>query len=128
MPPGTVEHAVRQAVVEGQTFHTPARGSEFSVARLSPEHLVLLLGKKEAWTPISWKCLEGIPDFLRGRGWVVIGSVYDTYADPDTLDGYLKGCVKRATAGWVAAVLEHAGVVQIDRGRPARVQLTPAYR
>lgn len=57
-----------------------------------------------------------------------IGSKYETTADPGTLDGYLKGCIKRATAGWVAAVLESADVVEIDRGRPARVRLNPAFR
>jgi len=97
------------------------------VARLDPQHLVLLLGRNEVWTPISWTCLEGVPDFLRGRGWVVIGSKYVTSGDPDTLDGYLKDFIKRATAGWVAAVLEHAGVVEIDRGRPARVRLTSTF-
>lgn len=52
-----------------------------------------------------------------------IGSTYDTSADPATLDGYLKGCLKRATAGWVAVVLEGAGIVDLDRSRPARVRL-----
>lgn len=39
-----------------------------------------------------------------------------------TLDGYLKGHVNRLTAGWVAALLEKAGIVTIDGSRPARVQ------
>lgn len=79
----------------------PITGGRSLLARLGPESLVLLLGRKEAWTPISWKCVEGIPDFLRGRGWVVICSVDESTADPNTLDGYLKSCLKRATAvGW----------------------------
>ena len=57
------------------------------------------------------------------REWVPIGSKYETTADARTLDGYLKGYMKRATAGWVAAVLERAGVIEIDRSRPARVRL-----
>ena len=58
-----------------------------------------------------------------GSGWVPIGGVYDTTAISGTLDAYLKRFIKRVTAGWVAALLERAGVVQIDRGRPSRVRL-----
>lgn len=32
-------------------MRTPAQGAAFTVAQLSSENLVLLLGKKEAWTP-----------------------------------------------------------------------------
>jgi hypothetical protein len=34
-----------------------------------------------------------------------------------------EGLRQRASAGWVAAVLEVAAIVEIDRGRPARVRL-----
>jgi hypothetical protein len=95
------------------------------VARVDDRGIVLLLGEQEAWTPLSWECLEGIPLFLAGRDWVEIGTRFETRPDLSTLDGYLKRCLKRATAGWVAAVLERAGVVEIDRGRPARVRLRP---
>lgn len=84
---------------------------------------MLPLGEKEARTPLTWECLEGIVPFLAHRSWVDIGSVYATQADPDTLDGYLKSFVKRATAGWVASVLERAGIIEIDRRRPARVRI-----
>jgi hypothetical protein len=67
--------------------------------------------------------LEGVIEFLRGKGWVEIGMTYDVAGRTGTLDGYLKGYMKRATAGWVAALFEAAGLVQIDRGRPARVRL-----
>jgi hypothetical protein len=87
-----------------------------------PEGLVLLVGAKEAWTPISWRCLEGVPGYLRGRAWVRIGSEFDDGVE-GTLDAYLKGFIARATAPWVAVVLETAGVVLVDRDRPARVRL-----
>ncbi|MBX3286407.1 MAG: hypothetical protein KF703_13750 [Actinobacteria bacterium] len=90
---------------------------------MDDQGVVLLLGAQEAWTPLRWEAWEGSARFLADRDWVHIGSKYDTGADAGTLDEYLKGHMKRATAGWVAAVLEHAGVVEIDRGRPARVRL-----
>lgn len=93
------------------------------MARYTEDALVLLLGKQEAWTPISWRGVEEIPDLLRGRSWVFIGGSYSMDAVVGTLDAHLKKFLARATAGWVAVVLEKAGVVEIDRDRPARVRL-----
>ena len=79
------------------------------------EGIVLLLGEKEAWTPLPWKALEEVPELLRGRGWVRIGSFYSMDSVAGTLDAHLKQYLARATAGWVAVVLEKAGVVDVDR-------------
>jgi hypothetical protein len=108
-------------------LETPTRGARFIVKEISETGVILLLGEQEAHTPFTWVCIEGIADYLRGRGWVRIGSKYDVDADPDTLDAYLKGCTKRATAGWVAAVLEAAGVIDINRSRPAAVRLNRGF-
>jgi hypothetical protein len=48
----------------------------------SVEDAVLLLGEKQDWTPLPWQALEQVPDLLRGRGWVLIGSVYSTDSTP----------------------------------------------
>ncbi len=120
---GRVEDAVRGAVAPGVVLATPTGRGAFTVERYTTEGLVLLLGKKEAWTPLPWRAMEGIPEFLRGRGWVPVGSLYSTDSQPGSLDEYLKAFLKRATAGWVAVVLERAGVLTIDRSRPARVKL-----
>lgn len=123
MSKGHIEAAIRSEIRSGMTLTTPARGKAFTVARVDDAGIVLLLGAKETPTPLTWTCLEGIGPFLGQRGWVEIGSRFDVQGDPTTLDGYLKGFINRATANWVAAVLEQAGVVEIDRGRPARVRL-----
>jgi hypothetical protein len=103
---------------------TPSRGSPFSVGRVDDKGVVLLFGRKETPTPFTWECLEGAVALLKDRGgWVEIGMQYDTSGRSGTLDGYLKNFNKRATAGWVAAMFEAAGLVQIDRRRPARVRL-----
>jgi hypothetical protein len=88
---------------------------------------VLLLGEKQARTPLPWQALEQVPDFLRGRGWVLIGSLYSTDTTPGSLDAHLKTFLKRATAGWIAVVLEKAGVITVDRTRPARIKLRPGW-
>lgn len=124
---GPVRTAIRAAVVPGQQLHTPARNQPFVVSEIDERGVELLLGAKEARTRFSWECLEGVLGYLAGRGWVIIGSAYDTGARAGTLDAYLKQHVNRATAGWIAALLEQAGVVDIDRSRPARVQLQAGF-
>jgi hypothetical protein len=108
----------------GQVLYTPTRRAPFTVNEIDTEGVVLLLGKKEARTRLSWDCLEGVPGFIAERGGTVeIGGRYDTAGNRGTLDEHLKGCVKRATAGWVAVLLEEAGVVEVVRERPAKVRL-----
>ena len=124
---GPVERAVRRHTAAGMRLLTPTGRGSFVVERIDGDGIVLLLGAQEAWTRLSWACLEGAGRFLSDRSWVRIGSVYSTAADPHTLDGYLKHHVKRATAGWVAALLERAEVVEIDRTRPATVRLAPTF-
>jgi hypothetical protein len=122
---GLVETAIRSKISPCQRLKTPDihKSASFEVKCLNIEGMVLLFGKKKTPTNISWQCLEGIPAFLKGKDWVKVGTVFDTSANPSTLDEYLKGWIKRGTAGWVAAVLEKAGIVEIDRHRPIRVRL-----
>jgi len=120
---GPAQQAIQRAVSTGARLSTPSRGSPFSIGRIDDKGIVLLLGQKETPTPFTWECLEGAVEFLKDRGWVEIGMQYDTSGRSGTLDGYLKDFINRATAGWVAAVFEAAGLVQIDRRSPAKVRL-----
>jgi hypothetical protein len=126
-PRRSVEEAIRQAVSAGDRLPTVTGRGTFVVHDLRPDGVVLLFGEKEAWTPLSWQALEGVADFLRGRGWTKIGSSYSVEAEEGTLDAYLKQHLKRATGGWVAVLLERAGVVELDRDRPAKVRLKSGY-
>src|SRR5437870_3968191 len=123
MSSGPVERAVRGAVGAGQRRATPVRAAAFIVESIDGEGVVLGLGAGTWRTRLSWSCLEGVVPFLAGKGWVEIGSRYEVEGKVGTLDGYLKRCVKRATAGWVAALLETAGLVEASRSRPAKVRL-----
>jgi hypothetical protein len=120
---GPIETAIRERITPESELPTPTGQASFGISEMTLGSLVLLFGPKKARTPISWACLEGIPDYLRGRHWVPIGANRDVQGGQDTLDGYLKGFIKRQTANYVAVVLERAGVVELDRGRPARVRL-----
>jgi hypothetical protein len=53
-----------------------------------------------------------------------VGANRDVAGNPGTLDAYLKGCLKRQTADYVAVILERAGLVDLDRDPPARVRLS----
>lgn len=123
--PSFVESAVRSQIAPGTWLQTPDtyKSSPFQVSTIDSDGIVLPFGKKKTPTRVTWECLEGIPAFLKGKEWVEIGTVYDTGAKPDTLDGYLEGWINRGTAGWVAAVLEKAAIVGINRKRPMRVRL-----
>jgi hypothetical protein len=125
---GRVEAAVRGSISPGDRLATPSGRGQFTVARYTGDGLVLLLGEKEAWTPLPWRALEEVPGLLRGRGWVPIGGAYSVDSVPGTLDEHLKKFLRRATAGWVAVVLERAGVITMDRARPARVKLCPGWQ
>lgn len=120
---GLVENAVRRQIAAGTRLETPMQSKPFVVDRVDELGVVLLLGKQETPTRITWECLEGIPPFLAGRGDVRIGSVYEVSSIRGSLDEYLKRHVNRATAAWVAALLENAGILRIRRTRPATVTL-----
>jgi hypothetical protein len=118
----TVESAIRSAFEAGEVLTTLTGKATFEVGELAPEGLWLLFGPKKTRTLLNWQSLEGIPDFLQDRGWTVVAAnrvVGNDYG----LDGYLKQWVKRQTANYVAVVLERAGIVELDRERPARVRL-----
>ena len=125
---GAVETAIRAAVAPGDQLHTPARADRFEVASLDDQGIVLLLGAGRHRTLIPWTCLEGVPTFLGKRLGTRVGGSYSTDADSDTLDGYLKQFVNRATAGWVAALLERAGIVTVDSSPPATLRLSKEFR
>jgi hypothetical protein len=124
---GSVEDAVRRAVSPGDLLATPSGRGQFTVAEYTARGIVLLLGEKQARTPLPWQALEQVPDFLRGQDWVPIGGVYSTDGPPGSLDAHLKTFLKRATAGWIAVALEKAGVITVDRTPPARIKLRPGW-
>lgn len=122
MTANPVQQSIRATITPGATLRTAARGAPFVVERIDSNGMVLLLGATNVPTSFDWRCLEGIPSFLRGKGWVEVGSRYGP-AETGTLHDYMLGCVNRATANWIAKVLEVAGVVELDGGRPLRVRL-----
>ncbi len=121
---GPVQTAVRNSLHPSQVLRTPSQAAPFTVSRIDEVGVVLLLGSGEWATRLTWDCLEAIVPFLKQHGGSVrIGGRHDVDGNPGTLDEHLKRCTKRTTAGWVASMLDEAGVLRILRGRPARVEL-----
>jgi hypothetical protein len=125
---GPVEQAIRNRFTRPETLHTYGQHKPFEIEPPDNNGIVLLLGKQRNWTPLSWRCLEGIVPFLRARpGWVDAGGTYVVSGARDTLDQHLKNCVSRQTSRWVTVVLKEAGVVYVDQGPPLRLQLTERF-
>ena len=120
---GLAQRCIRGLIEEGARLGTPSDSEPFLVEKIDEKGMVLLLAEKHR-TRIPWEALEGVLDLTRRRTSIRIGGGYTVDGDPNTLDGYLKGFVNRAVSGWVAVVMEKAGLIRINRDRPATVRLT----
>jgi hypothetical protein len=120
---GPVESAIRESIRAGENLKTPAQEKSFTVETIDDKGVVLLLGRKQTRTPFSWEALEGVRNEFANSGWIAIGGDRNAQGNPGTLDGYVKQVMKRDTAGWVAALLEAAGIVELDRSRPGRLRV-----
>jgi hypothetical protein len=118
----SVEAAIRSSIRPGEVLPTPTGIATFVVDKMDAEGLSLLFGPKMTRTLLTWRCLEGVPGYMRGQEWVPVGANRDVNGNCG-LDGYLKRWIKRQTANYVVVVLECAGVLELDRGRPAQVRL-----
>lgn len=110
---------------DGDILVTPVQSKRFIVEHISEAEVILLIG--EGWrTTIPAKCLNGIPNFLKGKDWVEIGAIHDYASKPGTLEDYMNNSKpeKRSTGNYVASILEHAGIVDIDRKPPSKVRLS----
>lgn len=117
------EPAIRAAIRPGDRLSTFDQNKPFLIEDMNDEGIVVLIAEKHR-TPISWHVLEGALAFAGKRFGTRIGGGYTVNGDPATLDGFLKQYVNRAVAGWVAVILESAGLVRINRDRPATVRVT----
>ncbi len=104
------------------TMRTPSGRAEFEIESVNDDGVTFRVGLGRWKTKVPAKCLEGIPAYLRGRGWVRIGASHET-ADTGTLEAYLDPVVKTSSSSYVVPLLEKIGVVEVDYRRPARIRL-----
>lgn len=122
----SVKLAVRATVKRGDMLPTPTGSAEFIVESVDVRGLILLFGPKRTPTFFSWHVLEGVQDYLDGRGWIPVGANRDVRGNAGTLDWFLKQHVARQTANYVAVVLARSKALELDARRPARVRLRSA--
>ena len=110
---------------DGDTLGTPVQGKEFTVKHISEIDLQLVIGKSRR-TTIPAKCLNEIPNFLKGKDWVEIGAIHDYACKPGSLEDYINNSKpeKTSVGNYVASILEHVGIVEINRKPPSKVRLS----
>ncbi|MCW4035400.1 MAG: hypothetical protein NWF03_08565 [Candidatus Bathyarchaeota archaeon] len=112
----------------GLELYTPVRRKPFRVERKEPERLVFLV--KRTKIVVSKDCWNGIPDFLRSRGWVPIGAKHEVLENLShgTLERYLREIsvkdTRRESQGcYVVPLLEHLKIVEVRYNKRSEVKL-----
>jgi hypothetical protein len=124
-----VEGAIRRHLADGEILRTPCRRASFRVQRLCPEGIEVLIGPKLRQRTLKWAWLEGTAQFLYLNDRVSLNMCAQSVADRrESLCEYLRRHCLESTAGWLAALLERAGVVEISRPRPTTVRLTEQFK
>ncbi len=122
----SVFEKIKKEMRGGMVLHTPVRNASFTVDSLDAKHVVFFVGRKTR-IKVPRACWDGIPDFLRGKGWVKIGAKHDV-APSGTLEEYLdkywsEGKTHASAASYVVPVLERLEVVEVDHRIPSRIRL-----
>jgi len=101
---------------------TPSGKARFEFYHIDGEKVVIKT-EGDSKIKIPAICFENAPSFLRGKGWIRIGALHDTSRE-ETFDSFLKRFTSgTSVASYVAPILEKAGMVGIDRSRPAKLRL-----
>lgn len=113
---------LKTEIAPGTTMSTPSGRAEFEIESVNDDGVTFRVGLGKWETKVPAKCWEGIPTYLRGKGWVRIGASHQT-ADAGILEAYLDPVVKTSSSSYVVPLLEKIGVIKVDYGRPARIRL-----
>ena len=123
----SVFEKVTREIHSGMVLYTPVRRASFTIDSVETDKVVFFVGAKTR-IKIPRACWDGIPTFLRSKGWVMIGSRHDT-APSGTFEEYLdqwwsQGKTHASGASYVVPVLEHLGIVEVDHNMPSKVRLS----
>jgi len=115
---------IRYTISLGEVLYTPSKRTSFTVERVDDtEGVTFRVGAKRKWKiKVPVECWEGIPKYLRSKGWVRIGAVHGT-AEKGTFEAYLDNYIQRSSSSYVVPVLERIEIVEVQHGRPAKIRL-----
>lgn len=122
---GPVEEWIRNRLKPGKKLSTPTKRAPFKISAFSESGVVLLVGERGSRATISWACLDAVPRFLVGRGWVPLSGAFDPQTSTGTLETHLLAFGSNATPGALAALLVAGEVIELEAARPVRARLSP---
>ena len=108
-------------------LYTPVQHNSFKVKSVDDKEVVFFVRKTNI--EVSKQCWNGIPNFLKNKGWVLIGAnhIASTKLDEGTLEKYLRYYTtsksKHSQASYVAPLLEYLKIVDVDHNRPSKIKL-----
>ncbi|WNZ29549.1 MAG: hypothetical protein IAX21_01365 [Candidatus Bathyarchaeota archaeon] len=112
---------------EGLILFTPVRYNPFKLLHKQPEQIIFMVKKTKI--KVTKESLNGIPDFLKNKGWVKIGAKHDSLnkIKKGSLERYLRensATNKRSSQGsYVAPLLEHLSIIQVIHKKPSAIKL-----
>jgi hypothetical protein len=123
----SVFERITKEIHSGMVLYTPVHNKPFTVKSVDTEKLVFFVGTKTK-IEVPKACWNGIPDFLRGRDWVMIGAKHESTDKVliGSLERYLDECPNKTSASaseYVAPVLEHLKIVDVYHHRPSKIRL-----
>lgn len=123
----TVFDRIMKEIRSGTVLYTPVQNRQFTIKSVDAEKLVFFVGAKTK-IEVPKACWNGIPDFLKGRDWVRIGAKHECTRKVliGSLERYLDECPNKTSASagsYVASVLKHLKIVEVDHQRPSKVRL-----
>jgi hypothetical protein len=122
---GPVEEWIRNRLKPGKKLSTPTKRAPFKLSAYGESGIVLMIGERGARATLSWACLEAVPRFLVGRGWVPLSGSFDPQTSTGTLETHLLAFGSTATPGALAALLVAADIIELESARPVRARLSP---
>lgn len=130
----SVYEKIMMEISERMILNTTVYNVPFRIGCVDSEKVVLFVGKEmksKMVIPKAW--WDGIPDFLRGKGWVKIGAKHEstTKDQEESLEKYLDSCSNEngSYSSYVVPILQRLRIVDVDvgkrgrNGRPAQIKL-----
>lgn len=112
---------------EGLILYTPVRYKPFKLLKKQPEQIIFMVKKTKI--KVTKESLNGVPNFLKNKGWVKIGARHYALKKirKGTLERYLRensATNKRSSQGsYVAPLLEHLNIIQVIHKKPSAIKL-----
>ncbi len=77
---------------------------------------------KHSGKPGQAQLLADVVAAIPSDRWIPVGAMHSSQSEAGTLEAMLKPALKRSTASYVAALLEKAEILELDRSGAHRVR------